>query len=83
MVSRKEAIMFFETKATREKWLDRFAVSNLPIDVFCEMNHIKKEMLLKTLNEKMNNHRKEHPPQRTTSKNNRFHGSRTCSRKNN
>ena len=54
--------MFFETKATREKWLDRFAVSNLPIDVFCEMNHIKKEMLLKTLNEKMNNHRKEHPP---------------------
>lgn len=47
MVSRKEAIMFFETKATREKWLDRFAVSNLPIDVFCEMNHIKKEMLLK------------------------------------
>ena len=62
MVSRKEAIMFFETKATREKWLDRFAVSNLPIDVFCEMNHIKKEMLVKTLNEKMNNHRKEHPP---------------------
>ena len=54
--------MFFETKATREKWLDRFAVSNLPIDVFCEMNHIKKEMLVKTLNEKMNNHRKEHPP---------------------
>ena len=41
--------MFFETKATREKWLDRFAVSNLPIDVFCEMNHIKKEMLVKTL----------------------------------
>ena len=49
MVSRTEAIMFFETKATREKWLDRFAVSNLPIDVFCEMNHIKKEMLIKTL----------------------------------
>lgn len=49
MVSRTEAIMFFETKATREKWLDRFAVSNLPIDVFCEMNHIKKEMLVKTL----------------------------------
>ena len=54
--------MFFMSKATREKWLDRFAVSNLPIDVFCEMNHIKKEMLVKTLNEKMNNHRKEHPP---------------------
>lgn len=35
--------MFFETKATGEKWLDRFAVSNLPIDVFCEMNHIKKK----------------------------------------
>jgi hypothetical protein len=32
MVSRKETIMFFETKATREKWLDRFAVSNLPIN---------------------------------------------------
>ena len=41
--------MFFETKATREKWLDRFAVSNLPIDVFCEMNHIKKEMLIEIL----------------------------------
>ena len=52
MVSRKEAIMFFETKATRKKWLDRFAVSNLPIDVFCEMNHIKKEMLIKTLSPK-------------------------------
>lgn len=32
------------------------------MDVFCEMNHIKKEMLIKTLNEKMNNHRKEHSP---------------------
>ena len=42
-------MLIFETKATREKWLDRFAVSNLPIDVFCEMNHIKKEMLVKTL----------------------------------
>lgn len=54
--------MFFVTKATREKWLDRFAVSNLPIDVFCEMNHIKKEMLIKTLNERMSNYKKEHPP---------------------
>ena len=68
MVSRKEAIMFFETKATREKWLDRFAVSNLPIDVFCEMNHIKKEMLVKTLNDKMNNYKKDHPPKEPTVK---------------
>ena len=42
--------MFFETRATREKWLDRFAASNLPINEFCKMHHIKKEMLIKTLN---------------------------------
>jgi len=53
--------MFFETKATREKWLDRFAVSNLPIDVFCEMNHIKKEMLIEILSlkrSKIDGHKK-------------------------
>ena len=60
--------MFFETKATREKWLDRFAVSNLPIDVFCEMNNIKKEMLVKTLNDKMINYKKDHPPKEPTVK---------------
>ena len=62
MVSNKEAIMFFETRATREKWLDRFAASNLPINEFCKMHHIKKEMLIKTLNERMSNYKKEHPP---------------------
>ena len=60
--------MFFMSKSTREKWLDRFAVSNLPIDVFCEMNHIKKEMLVKTLNDKMNNYKKDHPPKEPTVK---------------
>ena len=54
--------MFFETRATREKWLDRFAASNLPINEFCKMHHIKKEMLIKTLNERMSNYKKEHPP---------------------
>ena len=53
--------MFFETRATREKWLDRFAASNLPINEFCKMHHIKKEMLIKTLNERMSNYKKEHP----------------------
>ena len=43
MVSRRSAILdLFETKAKREVWLDRFEVSNLSIDNFCELNHIKK-----------------------------------------
>ena len=50
MVSRTEAILnLFETKAKREVWLDRFAASNLSIDNFCELNHIKKETITKAI----------------------------------
>ena len=43
MVSRTEVVLnLFETKAKREVWLDRYAASNMSIDLFCEMNHIKK-----------------------------------------
>ena len=45
--------MFFETRATREKWLDRFAASNLPINEFCKMHHIKKEHPPKELSVKI------------------------------
>ena len=63
MVFRTEAILnLFETKGSREVWLDRFAASNLPIDTFCEMNHIKKETITKALDEKMSSYREQHPP---------------------
>ena len=63
MVSKKEAILnLFETKGSREVWLDRFAASNMPIDIFCEMNHIKKETITKALDEKMSSYRQKHPP---------------------
>lgn len=63
MVSRTEAILnLFETKAKREVWLDRFAASNMPIDLFCKMNHIKKETVTKALDEKMSSYRDQHPP---------------------
>ena len=52
----------FETKGSREVWLDRFAASNMPIDTFCKMNHIKKETITKVLNEKMLSYREKHPP---------------------
>ena len=32
-----------------EVWLDRFAASNMPIDTFCKMNHIKKQIILQTV----------------------------------
>lgn len=51
----------FETKGSREVWLDRFAASNMPIDTFCEMNHIKKETITKALNEKMSSYREKNP----------------------
>lgn len=63
MVSRTEAILnLFDTKAKREAWLDRYAASNMPIDLFCEMNHIKKETITKALDEKMSSFREQHPP---------------------
>ncbi len=63
MVSRTEAILnLFETKAKREVWLDRFAASNLSIDNFCELNHIKKETITKTIDEKMSSYRDQNPP---------------------
>lgn len=63
MVSRTEAILnLFETKAKREVWLDRFAASNLSIDNFCELNHIKKETITKAINEKMSSYREQNPP---------------------
>lgn len=63
MVFRTEAILnLFETKGSREVWLDRFAASNMPIDDFCEMNHIKKETITKALDEKMSSYREKHPP---------------------
>ena len=50
MVSRTEAILIlFEIKGSMEVWLDRFAASNMPIDTFCKMNHIKKEIILQTV----------------------------------
>ena len=52
----------FETKAKREVWLDRFAASNLSIDNFCELNHIKKETITKALDEKMSSYREKNPP---------------------
>ena len=62
MVSRTEAILnLFETKAKREVWLDRFAASNLSIDNFCELNHIKKETITKALDEKMSSYREKNP----------------------
>ena len=66
MVSRTEAILnLFETKGSREVWLDRFAASNMPIDTFCEMNHIKKETITKALDEKMSSYREKHPPKQS------------------
>ena len=63
MVSRTEAILnLFETKAKREVWLDRFAASNLSIDNFCELNHIKKETITKAIDEKMSSYRDQNPP---------------------
>ncbi len=63
MVSRTEAILnLFETKGSREVWLDRFAASNMPIDAFCEINHIKKETITKALDEKMSSYREKRPP---------------------
>ena len=62
MVSRTEAILnLFETKAKREVWLDRFAASNLSIDNFCELNHIKKETITKAIDEKMSSFREKNP----------------------
>lgn len=52
----------FETKAKREVWLDRFAASNLSIDNFCELNHIKKETITKAIDEKMSSYRDQNPP---------------------
>jgi hypothetical protein len=66
MVSRTEAILnLFETKGSREVWLDRFAASNMSIDTFCEMNHIKKETITKALDEKMSSYREKHPPKQS------------------
>ena len=63
MVSRTEDILnLFETKGSREVWLDRFAASNMPIDTFCKMNHTKKETITNVLNEKMLSYREKHPP---------------------
>ena len=63
MVSITEAILnLFETKGSREVWLDRFAASNMPRDTFCEMNHIKRETITKALDEKMSSYRQKHPP---------------------
>lgn len=62
MVSKKEAILnLFETKGSREVWLERFAASNMPIDTFCEMNQIKKETITKALDEKMSSYREKNP----------------------
>ena len=63
MVFRTEAILnLFETKTKREVWLDRYAVSRVDIDTFCQMNHIKKETITKAPDEKMSSYREEHPP---------------------
>ena len=51
----------FETKGSREVWLDRFAASNMNIDTFCQMNHIKKETITKALDEKMSSFREKNP----------------------
>ena len=60
---RTESILnLFETKAKRAVWLDRFAASNLSIDNFCELNHIKKETITKAINEKMSSYRERNPP---------------------
>ena len=65
MVSRTETILnLFETKAKREVWLDRFVASNMSIDNFCELNHIKKETITKALDEKMSPYREQHPPKK-------------------
>jgi hypothetical protein len=66
MVSRTEAILnLFETKGSRDVWLDRFAASNMSIDTFCEMKHIKKETITKALDEKMSSYREKHPPKQS------------------
>lgn len=69
MVYKAEAILnLFETKAKREVWLDRFAASNLSIDNFCELNHIKKETITKAMDEKMSSYRNQNPSKKTAVK---------------
>lgn len=58
----------FGTKAKREVWLDRFAASNLSIDNFFELNHIKKETITKAIDEKMSSYREQNPPKQPAEK---------------